>query len=346
MNLRRFRVLVGLILGLVCSGLATAEETPLASPTPNKYAVFKDDFDNWELELAENSYQINKKLENKIRLLRSYEKVLSKRCMAELHTTLSYLGNPKDPICVEYIARTFKLDKNSMMAICTRDGIDSRTCRVAASTQKLGEFNPEYEQNTEQAILDDVLINKREEPKIAEESSRLKIEVETLRNSRKPLPDDKFKISEKLARLLNLNCRRNRIRLDNSDQEEVVADPTPTVPSSLGSNDFDTPELPAKDEVKIPTPASNPYADLLSDMEKRERSDKESPSKRIYEVTSNCNIYIDLALRGNPDFALAKCYGYGFYTPQCIDAKRKEKLIPVPKNAPIAVPTVRAIATF
>jgi hypothetical protein len=328
--------------------IAQPTATSLASPTTTSEKIFENDFDNWELEMSENSYALNQSLKNKTRLLKSYEKVLIKRCFKELHATLIYNGPSNDPICNKFIGNTFNLDQFNYLAICARDGIDSTTCKEAAISQKTNIYSPSAEEDLEEASLDDVIKNKRDEPRIEQESNKLKTQIERIitADPRKKKASEQMKARSHMTQLLNMNCSRNRISL--KENENTAPEPTPTTKSIFSQGDPEIFLTPTPSEASSQTtPSKDPYSNLFNDSATRTPIAIESKSARVYEITNYCNAYIEYALKYDKRFAHALCYKHGFYTPLCIEAKRWEKNNPFISDTNInPVATVKAFATF
>lgn len=340
---------------LFCQAFAESQ-TPLAIPavptqTPKSQGVVKDDFVNWELAMAENGYKLNNTHKNKVRLLNVYEKVVILRCMPELHIKLSYAGNSKDVVCNEFIAKTLEIDSSNPIALCAQHGIDSSVCKKASNEQNIEIYNPDQEEQKGIASLEEVLVNKKEEPLIRAETDKLESEFNTI--ARKPIKqrkaEDRPRLVEIVNRQLSLNCRRSRVRLkeEKVDIKKSAPDSSYAEPPSVIEDKLLMKRLTPKagQNSSGDTERHDPFSTLL-ELKKKE-TPKESSSARIYEVTDVCNRYIDKAFKLDPNMALATCYKFGFYSYQCIEAKRKEgKSSGIARKDSPNNGTVRAVATF
>lgn len=304
--------------------------SPISSPKPQKEKIINNEVVQWELEMAENGYNLNKNVKNKSRLLKVYEQVVSLRCMTKLHEDLSYIRDPTDKICLEYIEKTLSIDSANPIAICGRDGIDSQTCKDASDGQNLQTYDSKFEERTGIASLDEVIANRREAPALAAETNKLLKDVDKLRSTslRTKKSLDTSKIYSNLVKILTLNCKGSRIRLDEKDQDlklqRTVATATPQIAASDNQSlitESDRLQVPKPKESSVPR---DPYLGIFSGTEPKNPPTL-SQSKRIYEISQQCNQYINMTRELSPKMALPICYRYGFYTYTCINAKRKEQ---------------------
>src|SRR5690606_4225125 len=68
--------------------------------------------------------------------------VIALACMPHVMQSLQYAGSPKDPVCLETIDRVLKIDVENPIAICARDGIDSKSCESAFAAQEREVYPP------------------------------------------------------------------------------------------------------------------------------------------------------------------------------------------------------------
>ncbi|HMO01805.1 MAG TPA: hypothetical protein PKD37_02245 [Oligoflexia bacterium] len=128
-----------------------AEKTPLAEDSRFELptAALKDQenlpdsidqFLRWQLANAEDSFRVKPTIDNRAYLLMAYEKVVAKLCMPQLLNSLRHAGSPSDPLCLDYIQRVLKLHPGNSVAICARDGIDSKNCLRASELDRYEVF--------------------------------------------------------------------------------------------------------------------------------------------------------------------------------------------------------------
>ncbi len=188
---------------------APAGKTPLASPL---------ELLQWEASLAENGYNNQKSDKRLTNLIGVYERIIALACMPQLQKTLYYKGSPTDPTCLKYLDETFKIDPENPMALCARDGIDSKSCETAYDVQDVGSYSKDSDlfpgEDSPETQLELNLDSSREE---GENASTVESELYRLENA--PLNDP----SERQARqsqilqiynkLIRQSCGRAKLKL-------------------------------------------------------------------------------------------------------------------------------------
>lgn len=312
--------------GLIFSGgELRAESSAPPAETKKQEPVIKDDFLIWELELAENSYKINKSIENKTRLLSAYEKVTVARCMPELLTTLAYTPDPQDTICLDFIGKALTIDPANPIALCAREGIDHVVCKAAFKKQKTGRYDTQLEIRQGTASLDDLLKSKKDEDLQRKKLSETEARFYAARSdhSSKATPESLKKLHEAVNQLLTLTCRDSRIRLTEPSPEELRAREQAAAVAAPGQN----PESSMFVNLATPTPA-DPFAEVFRS--RRPEDDIKLPeSDRTWEISRKCDETLKRVKDMRPPPAYVPCAAQGFYSPECISALRLEK-----KSAP------------
>ena len=282
----------------------------------------KDQILQLQVSMADNSYRLNKNLESKSRLLSVLEKVLYSICLTEVANNLKQSGANKNETCSKYVSQILNLDAGNVVAICVRDGIDSRTCRYASENQKTNTYDPEREQKDETAQLDDVVTYKKEQQKIQEETDSLYNNYSTLEYSEK----NKKNILERkqiISKILSLNCARSRIRLEKLTEETQKSIRKKS--TSLIDYEPETSESSERKPTAVPVAKDDAFTELLNKHFKTPTPTVTiAESFRIYEITSDCNRYLEEAFKLDANLPAAQCYKWGFYSWQCINAKRIE----------------------
>ncbi len=316
------------------TSIATALASPTAGPSPTPLPPLSKAVENlrWEASLAENSYGIDKSEGATLALIVAYERVLGPLCMPELHRTLSYKGPPTDPRCLEYIEKIVAIDPANPLVLCARDGIDARSCRSAFAAQQIEAFIPGRTTTAMSTTapkptdsLNEQLAVSTVESKIQPILSRIKsIEYQIRPNT--PLSEENRETLVKSYREgLNLTCRISRLerRGAGSTQPTLGRNPThptvsatPTQPPLFPGLDAGKKRKSAFDEVleQFGGASPTPPAALAND-----------PRIRIRKITDTCRDFINRALKFDRTMSLPICYREGFYSPACIDARRKEQ---------------------
>ncbi len=302
--------------------------TPSITKTPveeknNSEKIVNNDYLIFELEMAENGYTINKDILSTTRLLRIYEKVVFQRCLYEAYYTLAHSTKTKDKICLSFIDKIFDIDPGNIVAFCAKDGNDSQTCKTASLKQTISTYDPRRDEKENKASLDEVIAERREGPQIKEKTDELLDKLRLLNipgNKKKNNPAAEKKAI--LLEILNLNCQRPRIKLEKLYvKEEVRKDTSGSLiaPDSL-IND-------KKQELSEATKTTDPFSQMLNEHFSTPTPVVVLPkSHREYQVSIICNEYIEDALSFDSNFSAALCYRWGFYSWQCINARRNEKL--------------------
>src|SRR5438552_1737830 len=71
-----------------------------------------------EEELSENAFNVSTSLDNRTKLMLTYEKMVLYNCMPNLLVTLDYHGNADNSRCQEYIDKLLNLVPEDPVAIC------------------------------------------------------------------------------------------------------------------------------------------------------------------------------------------------------------------------------------
>lgn len=91
-----------------------------------------------EMQMGESGYQVSQSLDNKARLLATYEKAINEFCFGSLVTTYKYTFDASNIKCADQITKTLALDSTNPAAICAQAGMDSSACDLAYAGQKMG----------------------------------------------------------------------------------------------------------------------------------------------------------------------------------------------------------------
>jgi hypothetical protein len=306
---------------------------PGATPTPAKPLSRTIQNMQWEASLAENNYSISKSEAAKLALIGAYERILGPLCMPELHQTLRYSGPPTEPLCNEYLDKISALDNENVMVLCVRDGIDAKSCRGGFSKQIVETFIPNAgtlrsdNRTSPGAELEEKLAVSSVEPKVQAISDRIKSAEYQLRSMRTLSEEERLKLRKNFNEALFLSCRITRLEFRESGDKDAFPGQKPSSGRGVITSPTPPPLFPAIDDR---TKKKNPFDEVLEQF--GAQSVDPAPSVplssriRVRKITDRCKNFVERALKFDQRMALPVCYREGFYTPSCIDAKRKEGL--------------------
>jgi hypothetical protein len=303
----------------------TTPTVPTRTPLPSAFEnrIVNNDIMLIELEMAENGYTINKGADSKTRLLSIYEKVLFLRCLSGTFATLTRSAPATDQVCLDYSGRALKLDPGNPVGLCVRDGMDSGMCKAASEAQNLMPYDPQGEEKSEKASLDEVIALKREGTKTREQTATLYNKMKYLDRDGKGLQESLYMKKMYMEQILDLNCTRPKIVLADNGDETTAS--VATKANSMVAPDTDT----DGGQKAVNTP--DDFSKLLNEHFSTPVPLVTAPkSPRTYKITIQCQRYIDEALKIDPNMSRAICYKWGYYSWQCLNAKRREGI----KNKP------------
>lgn len=310
----------------------------------------------WEADIAENSYSIHKTDRNLSSLLGAYEKILQLTCMPELLKTLQYSGAPKDPTCLKYLDATLKIDRENPIAVCARDGIDSKSCEdafLAQETETYAADNPLWP--PEEGVGQDLDIQLESRTTNTAEISKLESELTRVQGLSQVSSENRAiyepQVKAIMQKLVWATCRYPKLKVQilYSDANGNVPDQAPeilknaSVREQLGripasergallkelmqspqsQNFFPVDESstprPMDDIVNALKPGNAPSAVRVS----RVRPDGIS---RIRYISRDCLASVERASSSEAGGAAGACAQYGDYSPDCIRARRRDRV--------------------
>jgi hypothetical protein len=89
------------------------------------------------LEMALSTYKAHKSVKNYSSLLESLESNIGEHCFPQLSTTLTYSPKQKSANCEKAIELAFSFDAENPVALCARDGFDSRSCQESSESLQI-----------------------------------------------------------------------------------------------------------------------------------------------------------------------------------------------------------------
>lgn len=310
--------------------------SPTAGPSPTPLRPLSKAVENlrWEASLAENSYGLDRSESSALALIAAYERLLGPLCMPDIHRTLEYAGSPTDPRCLEAIDKIVAIDAENPLVLCARDGIDAKSCRSAFASQRVESFVPGYSNPLSNANLQGVAgLNEKLtvstlDSKLQPIMNRIRMFEQRARSGVKLSPEEMTQVVKSFEEALSLTCRLNRIEvvggLSRSGNKPGSSPPraTPTPP----------PLFPA---LAGGTRRKSPFDDVLEQFGGGSSSSSNDINPlgpvRIRKITDRCKDLVTRALALDRTMALPVCYRDGFYSPSCIDARRKERTSSQPK---------------
>ena len=300
---------------------------PSTSPTPAKAHgapanLTALDVLEMQATLLEGMLTTRKSISARAELVTAYERLLGPVCMESMPGTLIYTPNSANARCKSLIEKTLKIDPENPMALCARDGIDSTVCQTAAKTVQLGTYSLDLPYQGASNL----------EAKIRSSKNAPLVDqlVQRLNNLTFKKPDRRNEAREQeirgtYAKILALTCLVHRVKLESAPESQLRA----VVEASRASNKTQGGLLsnddlsflnrlatggPGINKQTINNPPPTPTIDPSSLFFFRTRL-----------IPTKCEHFASQALNDYPLFPAAICQRYGYYSVNCIDAKRAEK---------------------
>lgn len=288
-----------------------------------------------QASLAENGYGIDKSESSALALIVAYERLIGPLCMPALHRTLSHPGAPTDPRCLEYMDKIVALDPENPIVLCARDGIDAQTCRSAFAAQQIETFIPGSSAATWTAgtprptdSLNEQLAVSSVESKAQPIMSRINLLEYQLRSNRALSAEDREKLVKSYREGLDLSCRLTKLELRGTGPTK----PTLNIASAGPLPAASPTQPPLFPGLATGTKRKSPFDEVLEQFGGAPPTPASLPAKdgrvRIRKITDRCKDLVNRALRFDRRMALPICYRDGFYSPACIDARRREGTAP------------------
>lgn len=306
----------------------------------------------WESDIAANSYAIRKSDKNLSSLVSAYEKVITHACMPNALQTLQHAGSPKDPVCLETIDRLLKVDAENPMAICARDGIDSKSCESAFAAQELEVYAPNTKlwPESEGAGADLELQIESSRSMGREEAIRLEAELGRAERLSKVSESERARYQPEIERLtqrlLWSACRYPKLKvLDPQNDPAKLQELERTAEYKKGVEGMSEEERQilfgsfpldgSPGEPGQPSRAATPgpMAEVINALrpEKYRTTEtvaraREDGVRRIRLVSTECNKAIERATKTLPNSPAIPCARKGGFAPECIRALRAERI--------------------
>ena len=272
--------------------------------------------------LAESAFLRKKTIDARADLINIYESMIGRVCMPDLTVSLAYDGHSTWKQCTDLIDKVLDLDPLNPTASCARDGIDSKSCRVAYASVKFDVYSPSdvsYSSSGDPKLdLEAKLTESKNEPVISKLDSELMDSTYPRLNTADPVRV--AKVRALFSRLLALSCTGVRLKLESA----AAAFSAPGFGSPKQKADSDG----ILGEASIPDLGAPPIgrdASAASAPNQMPEDAKAINFGRVRLLPTRCQKYVEASLQLFPDFTPAICQKWGYYSPVCIDAKRRER---------------------
>lgn len=295
-----------------------------------------------KLEMAESRFRLSKSVKAINDLVNALEDYLNSRCMGKLLQNLSYAGNPTDPTCLARMTRLLEIDPSNPVGLCVRDGISAKSCvdayqnqkvapaysgspmsdidpaikvglsaetheRIDRVEQSLKEVNSKYQESTDpgekQALINDAATLYDQALSMA-----CKISTTSLTPVESATPTvESTEISQARERLLQIPAairRDYQIDMERKAVEEL---------NKSSTSEDRKREL--KELIKVINDPSVVPTPQLANLE------------RTRIVLERCATLINMANQIVPDLPAVACNRDGWYTPKCVMALKKWRLL-------------------
>lgn len=338
---------VALVLTTVCalSASAQTQETPTPStqPSPHKTTNLSNavGLNELKIDMAESRLKLGKSPKVVSDLASALEEYLTTTCMEKLPRTLSYTGNPTDPVCLERLRRLLEINPGNPVALCVRDGITAPSCVEASKTQTVSVV---YEDSTAEEV-DPVLkagLSAATLERIGKVEESLKAinvkyqEAETPEEKR-TLVNDATTLYDQI---LHMACKVSAVALTTGNNGDTFDEPQELaqtrarllqIPPGI-RGDYQR-EMSAKIEKELNDPKASPerqarLKELLEVIKDPTglSSAQISTLKRVRYILNTCSEKLEIARQVAPDLPSITCYREGWYTPQCVYAMKKWRM--------------------
>ena len=325
-----------------------AIEVASATPVPSQGSMKGVDFSNAlglpeiKVEMAESRLKLSPSPQALNDVIIALEELLNSKCMTKLPQTLTYPGNPSDPVCIARMQRILELNPGNPVGLCVRDGITAQSCVDAYQNQQVSVFYPSSSiEGLDPALkvglsAADTARITGFETSLAEINQRYQSAVADA--DKKKCLDDATLVYEQA---LSVACRVTSVKLTPKNSTEPSKEDleiTQTrerllqVPPAI-RGDYQR-ELTQKvmKELESTTVSTERRAVLQMLLQVIDAPDAPVPQQatetiRTRIVLANCNEFMELAKKATPDLPNPICYREGWYSPQCIQALKRWRVM-------------------
>lgn len=287
--------------------------TLTAAPTlPPDGKMSPEELLNMRLLITEGTFTVKKTIESRADLVVLYEQMLGPACMPTITQELAYYGSRGNQKCNALLDKVFAIDREDPLAICARDGIDTRSCRSAYAKLEFDSYTPDssdIQLVQDQKLRDELQRLHANNLKVMNALDTKLTKLSKLNRKKKIVDETTMaEIRATVAQYLSLACANPRLALS-----EVA--PNTTDGGAIKKNlfIFDDEDLPFAQQKK---------QNQISNTENTPVTAKVYKHKRL--LPSRCMKLIEQSLINISGFPPAICQKWGYYSPTCIDAKRAD----------------------
>lgn len=284
----------------------------------------------WQALMLETELIKHPSPDKNAELLSLYEQFANRVCMPRLHVELKFEGGISNQSCSKAVKKLEKLDPDNPALLCIRDGIDAKSCKDAYEKQLILSAR-EFFQNAGIRPSEDKTVN----PQIDARINKLKSSLTDVKRrfSGEQSEESRVDLNRNFASLFRLICRKSWVF--RGENQNGLANDNPDLFSLSSSSDkllldgiIDQPTI---DRPKaVDKNKANPMDSLLDKLNNGDRIDQVERVNNITDrrrvLNDDCLSYVEQLLRQDPVSDIGLCQREGFYTPACINAKRKIKI--------------------
>jgi hypothetical protein len=292
------------------------------------------DINELKIEMAESQLKVRASDKASSELITYLEEFLNSKCLGSVTSTLTYSGNPTDPLCLSRLNRLTQLNPDNPVALCVRDGFAAQSCIEAYRKQRLVAFSGSNMEDVDPAL------------KVGLSSYERSL-LEKIKQDLQPLdsqwaaassPEEKATILEaalpSYEKMLNTACRVvilrvNRLKLDSKEESteaREVREKLLKIPLALRGEYQE--KMTQDVEERLARVADQPkeVANLTALLEVIRTPETYVPplsssnSERVRYVLPQCFELLKSVKERIGSHPAPLCHTEGWYSPQCISA--------------------------
>jgi hypothetical protein len=332
------------IVALLIFGIHSAHATPTPAPVAGKKVDISKALGLTEIkvQMAESRLKLNPSPQAINDLIVALEDFLNTTCLAKLPQTLSYSGNPSDPVCIARMQQVLEINPGNPVGLCVRDGITAQSCVDAYQNQQISIFYP----SSSLEGLDPALkvgLSAADLTKIAGfEQSLANIDAQYRAAiddvTKRKLLDDAALVYEQA---LSVACRISSLKFQPKESSapskdhlelEQTKERLLQVPPAI-RGDY---QRQAAEKVQQELQSGNVSAERretlqlmlrIIDSPEEPLPQKAQETIRTRVVLAKCYDFMEQAKKAAQDLPSSTCYREGWYSPQCIQALKRWRAV-------------------
>lgn len=320
-----------------------------------------------KIEMAQTRYKLSKNPKALNDLVNALEEYLNAACLGKVLQTLTYNGNPTDPVCIERMNLLFEAQPKNPVATCVRDGMAAKSCVEAFQNQVVeAVYSGSEREGIDPALkvgLSAATIERigKIEASLAEINSKYQAASEP--EEKRALINDATNLYDQA---LGMACRVSSVSITAGSSSSGSGEPlefTQTrerllqIPSAIRKDYQVEMENRVRNEMKKSTTTEkrkeelNELLKIIKDPS-QPSSYQLSSLQRTRLILDTCENLLNVAQRIVPELPAITCYREGWYTPQCLASLKawrasKQRESAAAKGTPAnKVGTPSVISTF